>query len=35
LLARRIRGAKLVEPRAGHAAMVHPDVDMAGLLEEL
>src|SRR5262245_57708052 len=33
LLARAIRGAQLVEPRAGHAAMVHPAVDMAKLLE--
>jgi len=33
LLARRIPGAKLVEPRAGHAAMVHPAVDIAKLIE--
>src|SRR5262245_1570215 len=33
LLARRIKGAKLIEPRAGHAAMVHPDVDIAALLK--
>lgn len=33
LLARRIPGAKLAQPRAGHAAMVHPQVDMAKLME--
>jgi pimeloyl-ACP methyl ester carboxylesterase len=33
LLARRIPGATLIEPPAGHAAMVHPRVDMAEIIE--
>jgi pimeloyl-ACP methyl ester carboxylesterase len=32
LLAQCIPGAKLIEPPAGHAAMVHPRVDMAELI---
>lgn len=33
-IARLIPGAKLIKPRAGHAAMVHPIIDMAALIDD-
>lgn len=33
-LARQLPAAKLIRPRAGHAAMVHPSIDIAALLED-
>jgi hypothetical protein len=33
LLAKRLPRATLIEKKAGHAALVHPEVDLAAILE--